>query len=76
MQDDDYINILNIEGCLSSSFLIKTFKLTLESSREVIKNILHDYENISVINADQIYIEGRKPIIKIPRRKSKWKLIK
>lgn len=84
MINKSYIEILNEFGYLSSSLLMRRYKIVREEARQILKYIVADFENVYAILDDLICIEGReiklqkavknKTIDELhPAKRQKWK---
>ena len=84
MINKTYVEILNQFGYLSSSILMRRYKITREGAREILKYIVSDFENVYPILNDLICIQGRemklhtaakdKSIDELkPAKRQKWK---
>jgi len=81
---DEYIDYLNYYGALSTSFLIRKFKMSARSARKILISIIQEFENVLRANENQIFIIGRAPhsmqqeenikrLPRKPRTTSRWK---
>lgn len=75
MYPEECIDYLNHYGTLHVDLLRMKYKVTTESAKEMLKEILDDYENVLARSAYQIYIEGRELQHWKPKLKPKQKKV-
>ena len=71
-----HIKLLNEWGGLSSSLIMRRFKIGRDEARILLKQILYEYRNVKATSDDNIFIE-EPPITKESKQRKKrasiWK---
>jgi len=71
LYNKQHVEFLDEFGVLTSTMLMRKFKVTSLPTQEILKQLCNDFLNVYARTKDQICIEGREPISWIHRIKKK-----
>lgn len=69
--EDQVVEFLNEVGLVSTSFLLRKYKVNVDHAREILHFLVEAYENVKFSTPDQVYIEGREILAFQPRLQKK-----
>jgi hypothetical protein len=68
MYTQAHLDCLNEHGILSTSFLVRKFKIGPKQAEEILRSLVENFENVNFTSLDQIYISGREPVCVMNKR--------
>lgn len=73
--DKTNVTLLNEKGVLSSSLLMRIHKISKQDAREILKQILRNFDNVKSVNMDIICLKEKdiNNFFYRKKRLSKWK---